>query len=196
MDRIPLISSDHESKYRGWWSHVKPYSPQFWQLSRDCTPSVVSNGTQWYPQCIHWHPHRNRCKSFGPKRNYSALAICLIQTMAQPQQEWRALSSGGGNMYRELPTKQMIEDQSFGDSWFLKYLKCCWRQWSAWTLLEVTRQHWEQLLETYDHSITNILDVLLEEARGTFTLRNVDSAKKGEARGKTSPEMHRNVTII
>lgn len=27
----------------------------------------------------------------------------------------------------------------------------------------VTRQHWEQLLETYDHSITNILDVLLEE---------------------------------
>ena len=79
---------------------------------------VVSNDTQWYPQCIHWHPHRNRCKSFGPKRNYSALAICLIQTMAQPQQEWRALSSGGGNMYRELPTKEMIEDQSFGDSWF------------------------------------------------------------------------------
>eukprot|EP00435_Cladocopium_sp_Y103_P057181 s473_g19.t1 len=27
----------------------------------------------------------------------------------------------------------------------------------------VTRQHWEQLLETYDHSITDILDVLLEE---------------------------------
>ena len=29
---------------------------------------------------------------------------------------------------------------------------------------EVTRQHWEELLETYDHSITDLLDVLLEEA--------------------------------
>lgn len=29
---------------------------------------------------------------------------------------------------------------------------------------EVTRQHWEVLLETYDHSMTDLLDALLEEA--------------------------------
>lgn len=37
--------------------------------------------------------------------------------------------------------------------------------------LKVTRQHWEQLLQTYDHSITDILDVLLEEAGGEYQLQ-------------------------